>query len=238
MRAAADSRPHPRPEGGVWQNLEGTGRLLPANANPQDATSCTPAPEGAAGRAHSRPSQIRNDRHPRPPRTVMRICACACLITAASRRLPVCLATDAAVNGGGAKPGGGGGGAGGAARDGSRSATYPRETFLADVAPGGRTRSDMRWLLMARASRPIRSGRMVLDPAFSTGRLPRSEIPSLPPSDVCLSSKIRSEPHQASACLRPHCIICIRNMHIMHILDFPACIICIRGMHNMHIPDA
>ena len=75
---------------------------------------------------------------------------------------------------------------------------------------------------------------MVLDSAFSTGHLPRSEIPSLPPSDACLSNKIRSEPHQASACLRPHCIICIRNMHIMHILDFPACIICIRGMHNMH----
>ena len=70
---------------------------------------------------------------------------------------PACLAMDAAVNGGGAKLGGGGG-TGGAARDGSRFVTSPRETFLAAVASGGRIRSDMRWLLMARTSRPIRSG--------------------------------------------------------------------------------
>ena len=75
---------------------------------------------------------------------------------------------------------------------------------------------------------------MVLDPAFSTGRLPRSGILSLPPSDTCLSNRIRSEPHQASACLRPHCIICIRGMHNMHFRGIPACIICIFRMHNMH----
>ena len=75
---------------------------------------------------------------------------------------------------------------------------------------------------------------MVLDPAFSTGRLSRSGIPSLSPLDVCLSNRIRSEPHQASACLCTHCIICIRGVHNMHFRGIPACIICISRMHNMH----
>ena len=75
---------------------------------------------------------------------------------------------------------------------------------------------------------------MVLDPAFSTGRLPRSGILSLPPSDACLSNTIRSKSHQASACLCPHCIMCIRGMHNLHFRGIPACTICISWMHNMH----